>query len=167
VQSVIAALRKLGYNVDSLRTVGFGVSPNYSYDEGRRLIDYQATAALRLVVSRLERLGETLDAVLAAGATDVSGIGFESDSEQAGRQEALGVALAMARADAAALAAAAGGSLGRLLEATTQGGFPMPMMREAAMDMRASNQVLPPQDVVVTVTVQARWELITGAGGNR
>lgn len=161
VKSVIEALRKLGYNVDSLRTVGFGVSPNYSYEEGRRLIDYQAVATLRLVVSRLDRLGETLDAVLTAGATDVSNIQFESDREAAGRGEALAKALAMARADAAALAAAAGGSLGRLLEATTQAGFPVPMMRES-FDMRASNQVLPPQDVVVMVTVQARWEMVGG-----
>lgn len=161
VQTVIDTLRKLGYRVDSLRTVAFSVSPNYSYDGGRKLVDYQATATIRLTVAKLDRLGLTLDAVLAAGASDVSGLSFESDREQAGRAAALERALAKARADAEALAKAAGGRLGRLLEATTQEDVGIPRRFEAA-DMRASNAALPPQDVVVNVTVQARWELVPG-----
>ena len=162
VEAVIDTLRKLGYRVDSLRTVGFGVSPNYNYEEGRKLVDYQATATIRLAVNRLDRLGLTLDAVLAAGASDVSNISFESDSEAAGRRTALGKALRTARADAEALAAAAGGRLGRLLEATTQPEA-RPMMQMA--DMRASNAALPPQDVLVMVNVQARWEFLGGTAG--
>ena len=161
VEAVIDTLRKLGYRVDSLRTVGFGVSPNYNYEEGRKLVDYQATATIRLVVNKLDRLGLTLDAVLAAGASDVSNIVFESDREEAGRRIALAEALRTARADAASLAEAAGGRLGRLLEATTQQQA-RPMMQ---MDMRASNAALPPQDVVVMVNVQARWEFLGGAAG--
>ncbi len=161
VQTVIDTLRKLGYRVDSLRTVGFGVTPNYDYEAGRKLVDYQASATLALTVTRLDRLGITLDAVLASGATDVSGITFESDREEAGRATALGRALSAARADATALATAAGGRLGRLLEVNTQ--LPIrPMM--AQMEMRASNAVLPPQDVVVNVVVQARWEFVPGSG---
>jgi uncharacterized protein YggE len=162
VEAVIDTLRKLGYRVDSLRTVGFGVSPNYNYEEGRKLVDYQATATIRVAVNRLDRLGLTLDAVLAAGASDVSNISFESDSEAAGRRTALGKALRTARADAEALAAAAGGRLGRLLEATTQPEA-RPMMQMA--DMRASNAALPPQDVLVMVHVQARWEFLGGTAG--
>jgi uncharacterized protein YggE len=162
VQAVIDTLRKLGYRVDSLRTVGFGVTPNYDYEAGRRLVDYQASATLALTVSRLDRLGLTLDGVLAAGATDVSNIMFESNREAEGRATALGRALTTARADATALAAAAGGRLGRLLEVNTLSPVrPMPAM---AMEMRASNAVLPPQDVVVNVTLQARWEFVPGSG---
>ena len=162
VQAVIDTLRKLGYRVDSLRTVGFGVTPNYDFEAGRRLVDYQATATLALTVTRLDRLGITLDGVLAAGATDVSSITFESNREHEGRATALGRALEVARADATALAAAAGGRLGRLLELNTQSPVrPMPGM---AMEMRASNAVLPPQDVVVHVTLQARWEFVPAAG---
>ena len=46
VEAVIAALRKLGYRTDSLRTVGFGVTPNYDFEGGRRLVDYQASATI-------------------------------------------------------------------------------------------------------------------------
>src|SRR5687768_11749521 len=84
VEAVIDTLRKLGYRVDSLRTVGFGVTPNYNYEQGRKLVDYQASATLALTVTRLDRLGITLDGVLAAGATDVSGIMFESNREAEG-----------------------------------------------------------------------------------
>lgn len=161
VQAVIDTLRKLGYRVDSLRTVGFGVSPNYDYEAGRKLVDYQASATLALTVTRLDRLGLTLDGVLAAGATDVSNIMFESNREDEGRATALGRALRTAQADATALAAAAGGRLGRLLEVNTLSPVrPMAGM----MEMRASNAVLPPQDVVVNVTLQARWEFVPGSG---
>jgi hypothetical protein len=161
VQAVIDTLRKLGYRVDSLRTVGFGVTPNYDFEAGRRLVDYQATATLALTVTRLDRLGITLDGVLAAGATDVSNITFESNRENEGRATALGRALEVARADATALARAAGGRLGRLLEVNTLS--PVRPMQAMPMEMRASNAVLPPQDVVVHVTLQARWELVPGA----
>jgi uncharacterized protein YggE len=159
-KAVVEKLKSLGYAVDSLRTVGFGVNPNYSYDDGRRLIDYQAVATIMVTVSRLEQLGTTIDAVLAAGATDVSNIVFESDDMRSGRAAALARALDEARADADALARAGGGRLGRLLEANTQpGGYPIPM---ADMAMRASNTALPPQDVVVSLMVQARWEFVPG-----
>ena len=161
VQAVIDTLRKLGYRVDSLRTVGFGVTPNYNYEEGRKLVDYQASATLALTVTRLDRLGITLDGVLAAGATDVSGIMFESNREAEGRATALGRALAKARADATAIAAAGGGRLGRLLEVTTE---PQARPLMAQMEMRASNAVLPPQDVVVNVMLRARWEFLAGTG---
>jgi len=34
-----------------------------------------------------------------------------------------------------------------------------------AAEMRASNAALPPQDVLVMVNVQARWEFLAGATG--
>jgi uncharacterized protein len=164
VQKVVDTLRTLGYRVDSLRTVGFGVGPNYSYDDGRKLVDYQATATIRVSVTKLDRLGLTLDAVLGAGATDVSNVMFESDREREGRRMALEKALTAAREDATALARAAGGRLGRLLEATTQPRFgPMATAEFGNAAIRAGNAALPPQDVVVTVMVQARWELVTGS----
>lgn len=158
-KAVTEKLKDLGYDVDSLRTVGFGVNPNYSYDNGRRLIDYQAVATIMVTVSHLEQLGTIIDAVLAAGATDVANIVFESDDRRLGPAAALARALDEARADADALARAGGGRLGRLLEVTTQaGGYPIPM---ADMAMRASNTNLPPQDVVVSLMVQARGEFVS------
>jgi uncharacterized protein len=89
---------------------------------------------------------------------------FESDREREGRRMALEKALTAAREDATALARAAGGRLGRLLEATTQPRFgPMATAEFGNAAVRAGNAALPPQDVVVTVVVQARWELVTGS----
>jgi uncharacterized protein YggE len=161
VKAVVDKLRGLGYQADSLRTVGFSVTPNYDYSEGQKLVDYQATAIIKLTVNKLENLGSTIDAVLAAGATNVSNIEFESDDRQSGRASALSRALSAARSDATAIAEAAGGRLGRLLEVTTQPGMHFPMAGDAVM-MRASNVALPPQDVLVSVMVQARWEFVPG-----
>lgn len=162
--AVLDTLLRAGFPRESLQTVAFGVGPNYDYDKGNKLIDYEATAAIRLKVQDLSRIGRLIDQALAAGATDVGNVGFESDSLEQGRQQALARALGKARGDAQALATAAGGSLGRLLEVTARdnyypGAFDAMQMGFAAMRQAAAPPISP-WDVVVRVAVQARWEFV-------
>lgn len=92
-------------------------------------------------------------------------ITFESDSVEMGRRTALAQALAKARSDAEALATAAGGSLGRLLEVSARPGF-LPGAQLEAVVVNAyagrSAPAITPPDVVVRVSVQARWEFAPG-----
>ncbi|MBA2669305.1 MAG: SIMPL domain-containing protein, partial [Gemmatimonadetes bacterium] len=80
------------------------------------------------------------------------------------RREALGSAMAAARADAEALAVAAGGRLGELLEASTSGLHepPMPRLQMArGMEADMSTPISPgEQEVVGTVVV--RWRFVPG-----
>ena len=144
----------------------FGVGPNIDYEHGNKVTGYEATATIRLVVHDLTQIGRVIDLALTAGATDVSDVAFESDSVTIGRRRALGEALAKARSDADALATAAGGSLGRLLEVSSGGGFGFASgarLSAVAVTASASRAAeFTPRDVVVQVSVQARWEFVAG-----
>jgi uncharacterized protein YggE len=165
LQSVLDTLRRAGFPRESLQTVAFGVGPNIDYEHGNKVTGYEATAAVRLMVHDLTRIGQLIDLALTAGATDLSSITFESDSVEIGRRQALGEALAKARSDAEALATAAGGSLGRLLEVSSRAGyFPGVSLNAVVVTAAAgrSGPAITPRDVVVQVAVQARWEFVPG-----
>ena len=157
-------LGTLGLRDRAVRTISFGVAPNYDYQGGRRLLDYEARTTLEVQLQEVSALGRLLDAALGAGATEIVSINFESDSARAARARALSTALANARADAEVLAGAAGGRLGRLLLATTSvldyaGGLGMQTANYAG---QAPLPGIPSvrRDVVVTVAVQARWAFV-------
>ena len=161
---VLDTLARAGFRRDSLQTVAFGVGPNYDYDNGNKLIDYEASATIRAKVRDLARIGRVIDQALAAGATDIANVVYESDSLEVGRRQALAQALAKARDDARALALAAGGALGRLLEVNARDTYPYAYAMDgvAAFSSQASRGATPisPRDVTVRVAVQTRWEFV-------
>ena len=161
LRNVLDTLVRAGFRLDSLQTVVFGVGPNYDNANGRKLIDYVARAAIRVSLSDLSRIGRVIDMALAAGATEIGGIEFQSDSTDIARHRALAQAFGKAHDDARAVAAAAGGRLGRLLEVTTRdedyGGFAMDFEASAPAFMQTA---ILPRDVTVRVSVQARWEFL-------
>ena len=67
-------------------------------------------------VRNIDSIGKVIDAALDAGATNVGSVGLYASNTDAARRDALKEAVAKARADAEAVAAAAGGSVGALLE---------------------------------------------------
>ena len=159
VQDTIRVLNLPGRPV---RVISFGVAPNYDFQRARQIIDYEARTTLEVILHDVASLGRLLDAVLAAGATDITGISFESDSTSAARHRALAAALTTAREDAEALAKAAGGRLGplRLLTTTpdlTAGGIGF---RDASMTGPPSGIPAVRRDVMVYVMVQGRWAFI-------
>ena len=163
IARIVDALAALGYRRDSIRTVGYSVGPNYDYSEGRKLVDYMATSTLQVSSRDLPKLGALIDRVLAAGATDVPGIEFTSDSAPAGRRRALAAAFARARADAEAIAAAAGGRLGPLVSVSTVFEYPRPM--PMGMQTSMANATAPPdvrRDVILDAELTAAWTIEGG-----
>jgi uncharacterized protein YggE len=162
VRAVREAIRARGFPLDSIRTTSFMVNPIYDYQRGQKPVDYQGLAGIELTVRSLDRVAPVLDTALAAGVTQVPDVSFDSDSVPTARASAIARAMEKARADAEALARAAGGRLGKLLSASTSGGgYPMP---RAQMAMAAAKGGAPEveRDVIVQVSVQARWEFIDG-----
>ena len=161
VTRVQDTLRVLGFAGAAVRAVSFGVTPNYDYQNARRIVDYEARTTLEVRLRDLGTLSSLLDGALAAGATDVSSITFESDSLPAARNRALAAALAAARADAETLARAAGGRLGKLRQVTTTpASTPMELRAAAPPTSLAGGVPAVLRDVVVSVWVQARWALV-------
>lgn len=166
VNRVRDTLAALGFSRDSVRVSSYTVEGNYDYDRGGKLVDYEAKTILAVRTRALPRMGMLFDAVLGAGATDIAEVEFESDTLEAARRQALGVALNQARADAAALAAAAGGRLGRLLHVTTGAEFGRQQYAMNEVRLRgasssyAGGAPIVNRDVVVAVVVEAKWEFV-------
>ena len=164
--AVLDTLRRMGYTQEQLGTLGYSVQPEYQYPkEGGvpKVVGYVARNTIRVNVSRIERVGATIDAALAKGATNVAGLRFESSRFDEMRREALKNAVRAARADAEAMASAAGGTLGELMDVTSMDQGPMPYMEMAQAPMamaRGADMVqtpIVPGEQKVTVMVMARW----------
>lgn len=140
--AVLDAVRRAGIPAAQLQTTALSVMPEYEYPrEGGRptVVGYQARNSVEVEVRDLSVIGAVLDAVLAAGATNVAGPRFAISDGSAARRAALELAVRKAHADAEAIAAAAGVSLGGVLEIVSgDQGEVVPMMEFTRARMTAS-----------------------------
>ena len=169
-RAVLDALAKLGLPREQLGTEGYSVSPELRYDKdggSPKVTGYVVTNTVRAETHRVEQAGAMIDAALGAGANMINGLSFYASSIDVPRREAIGAAVASARADAEAMARAAGGTLGTLLEMSTQGPTVPPRpMYELAMARGKVAQAEPtpinPGLQTATVYVSARWQFVPG-----
>ena len=171
-RAVLDALAKLGLSRDQLSTEGYTVYPELQYDKSGsspKVSGYVVTNTVRSETRRPEQTGAIVDAALGAGANLINSLSFYASSIDEARRQAIGAAVASARADAEAMARAAGGALGALIELSTGGPtIPPHPMFEARIPSRAAMQSEPtpvnPGQQTVTVFVQAKWRF-TPSGG--
>jgi uncharacterized protein YggE len=166
-RSVLDALAALGLSKDQLSTEGYTAYPEMNYDRPGntpRVVGYVVTNSVRAESKRVDQAGPIIDTALGAGANMINGLSFYASSIEEARRKAIGAAVASARADAEAMALAAGGSLGALLELSTQGPTipPRPMFDLAARAKVAMAEPTPinPGQQTVTVFVTARWAFV-------
>jgi len=157
--AVRAALRQLlRVPDDSLPSVGYSVVTDY--DRDHRPAGYAARNVIEARVHDLTQVGPAVDAALAAGATQIAGIQFESTKRASARLEALARSVETARREAEAMARAAGGRLGPLIEMSSTGpAFPIRAAR-STMAMAAVETPIVPPELTVEATVTARWVFI-------
>ena len=166
-RAVLDTLRALGFTQQQLTTSNYSVYPEMQHEPvntAPRVIAYVVSNTVRVDVRRLEQAGRVIDAALAKGANTIHGLSFYLADPAPVRRAAIVDAVARARADAEALARAAGGSLGALLELSTQ---PMPSgpvmyraMAEASPGFRSTP--IEAGEEVVMATVNARWAFVPG-----
>jgi uncharacterized protein YggE len=166
-RSVLDALARLGLSRDQLSTEGFSAYPEMRYDKdggSPHVVGYVVTNTVRAESRRVEQAGAIIDASLSAGANVINALSFYASSIEEPRRQAIGQAVASARADAEAMALAAGGSLGALLELSTQGptASPRPMFDLSAQRKVAMAEQTPinPGQQTVNVFVTARWQFV-------
>ncbi|MCE9520886.1 MAG: SIMPL domain-containing protein [Alphaproteobacteria bacterium] len=144
--AVMNALKNAGVAEDDIQTSNFSVSPQYppyqpNQTTSPRISGYQVSNQVAARVKDLAKLGPTLDALVRAGSNQISGISFDVNEPKPLLDNARKKAVEDARAKAELLAAAAGVSLGRVVQISESGGVimpPMPMYRGAAMDKMES-----------------------------
>lgn len=170
-QAVLDALSKLGLPKDQLSTQGYTVYPELKYDKdggSPRVTGYVVTNTVRAESKDPDQAGAIVDAALAAGANLINSLTFYASSIEQPRREAIASAVGNARADAEAMARAAGGSLGALIDLSTQGPTipPRPMfdmaMRKSMVGNEAASTPMNPGEQTVTVHVTGRWQFVPG-----
>ena len=162
--AVLAKLKSTGLPADALRTLGYDLQPEFDYANNRQTLrGYVARNSVEVRVDDLPKLGEILESVVAAGATNVSGVRFDVKDRDAAEREALNKAVADARARADAAASGAGLKVERVLRIQEQrAAAPEPrmaMMREAVGVTSGAPPVVPGEIEIraaVTLTASVR-----------
>jgi uncharacterized protein YggE len=173
-ESILTAMHSFGLNDRQLLTSRYNLTQNFEYPKNGqpKSSGFTARSTIRAEVRRLEDLGKLIDASIAGGATEVTGVQFLASNTDEARRTAMTEAVKQARADADAMARAAGGTLGRVI-ALNSGGVVQPIYYgpqnahlEGVVVTGMSGGMPPtsivPGDLIVSASVLARWEFVAG-----
>jgi hypothetical protein len=169
MQRVIRDIKAQGVAQEKIRTAGLSLNPVYSHPapragqepEAPRIVGYRAANTVRVQVDDLERVGAVIDAGIAAGANQLTGLSFELRDDLKPRSQALQLAVQEARSKAEAIAASLNLQLGEVLEVREEGvAVPHPMERRMAAPAAAGTPIQPGQ-VQVSAAVHLRYRLGT------
>jgi hypothetical protein len=163
--AVIAALKNAGVAEDDIQTSDFSVSPKYppyqpNQTSAPRIVGYTVSNQVTARVKDLKKLGAILDTLVQAGSNQIHGISFGVDEPKPLLDGARKKAVADARAKAELYAAAAGVSLGKVVqisEATAV--MPPPQYRYAARAAEASEVPIAAGQQTLTANVTIIYEI--------
>jgi len=164
MSSVIERIKQLGIAERDIQTTGINLGAQYDYDQAQRrqvFRGYQASNRVSVKLRDIPRTGEVLDALVAAGATDLGGPDFSIDDPTAARAQARRQAIETARAQALEYARGAGYSDIRLLEISESVAPqpPMPLVQFARAEAQDASTPVQPGMVQAGVTVSVTYEM--------
>jgi hypothetical protein len=166
--AILAALKKAGIADKDIQTMNYSISyERYAETlpaaEGSGLqpkSQYRVSNMVTVTVRDLDKVGEVLDSVVAAGANSIWGVSFSVDDQKPAQSDARAKAIADAKARAEELARLAGVSLGSVQSISeVVGGSTLPtaMMAERAMGGGGTN--ISPGEVELGYQVQVVFAL--------
>ena len=165
MKAVVDRIKALGIAERDIQTTGINLGAMYDYNQQTQrqvFRGYQAGNRVSVKLRDIQRTGDVLDALVAAGATDLGGPDWSIDDDTAARAQARRQAMETARAQALEYARGAGFSDIRLLEVSEQiapqRSMPMMRMAQAESDAAASTPVQP-GIVEAGVTVRVTYEM--------
>jgi uncharacterized protein YggE len=164
MDAVVARIKALGIPADDIQTTGVNLGAQYDYDQTQQrqmFRGYQASNRVSVTLRKVADTGRVLDALVAAGATDIGGPSFSIDDDSASRAQARKAAFAKAQAQAGEYARWAGYSGVRLLSVNegVAPGRPMPMMMEARAASADKVTPVEPGLVGTSVTLSVTFEM--------
>lgn len=165
MNGVFDALAAADVDRKDMQTSNFSLQPQYDYSNRQsgqppRLTGYQATNQLSVRVRDLDKLGETMDALVDAGGNTFSGLRFALEDDRAAKNAARDLAMRDAISRAELYAAASGYEVARVVTISESAGLhpqPMAMMAEARSMDRATP--IASGEVGYSVTVNVTFEL--------
>jgi len=164
--AVVDRIKQLGVAERDIQTSGINLGAMYDYDQASRsqvFRGYQASNRVSVKLRDIQRTGEVLDALVAAGATDLGGPEWSIDDDTAARAQARRTAVEKGRTQALEYARLAGYSDIRLLEIneTVLPSRPMPLIVAQTARAEAADASTPVQPGMVQagVTVTLKYEM--------
>lgn len=157
--ALIAALKNAGVSDNDIATSGLSMYPQYN-STGRTVTGYQASNNVTVTVRDISRTGPVIDAAAAAAGDNITigGVSFYVDDTEALIGAARADAIGNAGKRAGEYAAAAGVTVGGVLQISEVSvSNPIPLVYRAAADSPASAAATPietgTQDMTVSITV--------------
>jgi uncharacterized protein YggE len=163
--AVLGKLKALGIEDRDLQTSMLSVSPQYDYSrEGAppRLVGYQLSNVVAVVIRDIERVGQAIDAALTAGATNVDRMAFRVADPAAAERTAREAAITDARAKADTFAKAAGVTIAGVAAIVESGApvpYPLPVSERMAFAAKDASTPIEAGENEVTATVTVAYLL--------
>jgi hypothetical protein len=169
MDKLIAAAKARGIKPEDIQTSGINLSPQYDYNntgngQPPRFIGYQVNNSVRATTPKIDDIGPLLDALVAAGGTNIEGPWFGMKDADAQLVGARGAAIKEAEAKAADYARLAGFRGAELVSISEGGSYASPpppappMVRLQAMDAKATP--VEPGQVSNTLTLNFQYRLV-------
>ncbi|HPH98030.1 MAG TPA: SIMPL domain-containing protein [Anaerolineaceae bacterium] len=143
-QQVAAALAEMGVDPKDIQTSNFNIYPMQEYGPQGEMIGtkYVVENTVYVTVRDLAKLGAILDKVVSVGANTINSISFDVTDKTKALSEARKLAIQDARTQADEIAAAAGVSLGDLMNVSVYiNDAPMSMYDAKGGNMSANSSV--------------------------
>jgi uncharacterized protein YggE len=163
--AVINLLKQLGIKEEDIQTSGFSVSPAYQYDNQNqqppKIIGYDVSNQLTVIIRKLEDLGSILDQVVSKGSNQVYGIGFSIADPKPLEDAARRLAISDATRKARLYAESAGVSLGQIVSILEHMQTPPVPLYGKVQRMEAQDASVPVAEgqQVISAQVNVSWEI--------
>jgi hypothetical protein len=157
INAIMKYLKDQGIDDKDIKTENYSLSPKYKYIQkpcvfgavcppGEQTADgFEVSQSISVKVRKIDTAGAMLSQVGTLGATDISGLNFIVDNEDAVKAQARDLAIADAKAKAEKLAASLGVHLVRIMSFNENSGGGYPVFAAAPMaDMAGAKSAVAP-----------------------
>jgi len=157
--AIIAALQNSGIERKDIQTAEFSIAPVYEQPQPNseaKLSGFRVSNQVEVKIRQIDKLGDVLDRLIAAGATDVGNVEFMQSDASKMLDQARAAAVADAQRKAEIYARAAGVNLGHIVSIMEPSGYapPGPMMAMRAAGAMAAVPISSGEDTLrVRVTI--------------
>lgn len=155
-EKVAEALVEAGIASNDIQTSNFSIYPQQQYDQSGQITGttYVVDNSVLVTVRDINKISDTLNAVVEAGANSINSIQFDVSDKSAGLVEAREAAIEDAQSQAEQIAESTGFELGEIQSiVVSSGGFPGPIFAGVGGGAAVAEAVVPiaPGQMVVTV----------------
>jgi uncharacterized protein YggE len=164
MNSVFAALKRMGVQDKNIQTSNFSVEPQYApYNanstDRQRIVGYQVSNQVNVMLDHVSNVGPAIDTLVAAGANQMNGISFMVHDPKPMMDQARTSAVEDAMARAAVLTKAAHVSLGPIISIEESSNPPPGPIRPMALMKAREATPIATGEQTISANVSITWEI--------